>query len=605
MRKVAGFLLEYGLLIIITIPAFISLINPYFFSMHDSQQVARLFVLTEALKQGSIYPRWVDLFGFNYGYPLFNFYPPLIYYLGALFHALGFSLLWSVKMVFISGYVLAALGMYLFVKKLLNGRRAPAYLSAVLYTFFTYHAINAYVRGAMAEFFSMTVLPFVFLALESLRQKNSLKNALFFSVMFALLILTHPLIAFPAVLFIGAYMLHSLVLYSTKAGKLKYLLHAIIGTLGGLLLSAFFWLPSMLERKYTLVDSILLKELANYTIHFVYPDQLWFSPWGYGGSGPGYSDGMSFQIGKIHIAVALFALAACLVAFFFKSKNKLKTDIKHSFRDFVFFFVFMIFAIFMMIPASRFVWDNVTFLHYLQFPWRFMTFVGLLLSVVGAYGIYFTSLSSQRMLGSRSWIPKQVRNDYISIILVVILSVLTVFTYKKYFQPQDYLKVTDKDLTSFDEIAWRVSRTSFEFVPKGVKTKKSDLGTTILAIDNDHVGINKYQLTNGTANVSDVDTKYSDKRFNINVFDNSVDFRLNTYNFPGWAAYIDGQKTTIKDNNDFKLITITVPRGQHTLRFVFEDTPVRAIADWISIASAIAIAVYLVIPIKKTSKKKK
>lgn len=522
----------------------------------------------------------------------FNFYPPLIYYLGALFHALGFSLLWSVKMVFISGYVLAALGMYLFVKKLLMGRRVPAFMAAVLYTFFTYHAINAFVRGAMAEFFSMTVLPFVFLSLEHLRQKTNLKNAFFFSVTFAALILTHPLIAFPAVLFIGAYILHSLVLHKEK---LSYLKNVTTGGVGGILLSAFFWLPSMVERTFTLVDSILLKELANYAIHFVQLDQLWFSPWGYGGSGAGYSDGMSFQLGKIHIAVALLSLAACFFALYLWKQKKLKLDIKYIFSDFGFFFTFMLGAIFMMIEQSKFLWDIISFLHYLQFPWRFMTFVGLFISVVGAYGVYFVTLS----------IKSKQTQTITAIAIVLLFSSVTIVTYQKYFRPQNYLKVTDKELTSFDEIAWRVSRTSFEFVPKGVKTTKSDLGTTILAIDPDTVGVNKYQLTNGTANVSDADTKYSDKRFNINVFDSSVDFRLNTYNFPGWTAYIDNQKTQIADNNDFKLMSVRVPRGEHTLRFVFEDTPVRRAANWISIIALVGIAVYFLIPVKSSSKKKK
>ena len=583
MRKLVNFLLEYGLLIIITIPAFVSLLNPQYFSHHDSQQAARLFVLTEAIKQGDIYPRWVDLFGFNYGYPLFNFYPPLIYYVGALFYSLGFSVLWSVKMIVISGYVLAAAGMYLLVKKLV-GRRPPAYLAAVLYTYFTYHAINAYVRGALAEFFSMTVLPFVFLSLESLRQTINVKNTFFFSITFGLLILTHPLIAFPSILFIGAYMLHSLVLLKEKG---KYALHAAVGGVGGLSLSAFFWLPSMLERRFTLTDNILLTELASHEIHFVQPGQLWFSPWGYGGSGPGYRDGMTFQLGKIHIAVALFSLVATLLALYLWKTKRIKIKSYERFCDFGFYFVFMLGAIFMMIQASGFLWNLISFLQYLQFPWRFMTFVGIFMSVVGGYGIYYIAV-----VFNKKWI---------TVALTVLFSAAAILTYQKYFKPETYLNVTDKELTSFEEIAWRVSRTSFEFIPKDVKTKKSELNTTIPDIEKQNVSRNIYQLSNGTANVSDVHSEYSNKRFNINVFDSSVDFRLNTYNFPGWTAYVDGKKTKIRDNNPFKLITIAVPKGNHTLQFRFEDTPVRAAANSISAAAALTIGGYLIISKLKKS----
>lgn len=582
MRKVYRLILEYGLIIIISIPAFTSLLNPYFFTMHDSQQTARLFVLTEALSQGSIYPRWVDVFGFNYGYPLFNFYPPLIYYVGAFFHLLGFSILWSVKMVVIAGYILAAVGMYMFVKKLLNNRPA-AYLASVLYTYFTYHAINAYVRGAMAEFFSMTVLPFVFLSLETLRRDTSIKNAFFFSITFGLLILTHPLIAFPAMLFIGAYMLHSLVLHTNK---IKYTLHAALGIAFGLLMSAFFWLPSMIERKFTLVDSILLKELASYTIHFVFPDQLWFSAWGYGGSGAGYADGMSFQLGKVHIAIAIFALVMCLIAIAFKRRLPIDRP-KTLFNDFGFFVLFGAGAIFMMISQSEFLWNLISFLQYLQFPWRFMTFIGLFISVIGAYGIYFaTSL----LKGKHAMIA--------AIALVIIMSIGTIATYQKYFKPQEYMKVSDKQLTSFDEIAWRVSRTSFEFVPKGVKTKNSEYGTTVLAIDKKDLNRSQFDVKNGTAKVTPIKTVYDEKVFDIDTA-SGAQFTLHTYNFPGWMAYLDGTKTKISDSNDLKLITVSMPAGKHQLRFVFEDTPVRTIANTLSLVSIILITSSFFINFKK------
>src|SRR3989344_7728429 len=70
------------------------------FIMHDDQQVARLFVFDEALKAGQFPVRWVNGLGFNFGYPLFNFYPPFVYILGEIFHLTGFGFIDSVKIVF-------------------------------------------------------------------------------------------------------------------------------------------------------------------------------------------------------------------------------------------------------------------------------------------------------------------------------------------------------------------------------------------------------------------------------------------------------------------------------------------------------------------------
>ena len=127
--------------LIITIPTFIRILGSGFFSMHDDQQVARLYLLDQALKQGDLYPRWVGLLGFNLGYPLFNFYPPLVYYVGELFHLLGFSYIWSIKLVFITGFIVGAWGMYLLARQLWN--QTAAFVAALLYTYFFYHATTA------------------------------------------------------------------------------------------------------------------------------------------------------------------------------------------------------------------------------------------------------------------------------------------------------------------------------------------------------------------------------------------------------------------------------------------------------------------------------
>src|SRR5438552_2375130 len=99
-------LYDFLLILIITVPAFSSLLNNFFFSMHDDEHIARLYLLDKGLHQGYLYPRWVDFLGFNFGYPLFNFYPPLVYYVGEFFHLFGFSLIWSVKLTFMLGFFL-------------------------------------------------------------------------------------------------------------------------------------------------------------------------------------------------------------------------------------------------------------------------------------------------------------------------------------------------------------------------------------------------------------------------------------------------------------------------------------------------------------------
>lgn len=77
-----------------------ALFVPGFFPIHDDEQIARIFELDSALSDGQFPVRWVQHLGFGFGYPLFNFYPPLSYYSAEAFHLIGFSFIDSTKLVF-------------------------------------------------------------------------------------------------------------------------------------------------------------------------------------------------------------------------------------------------------------------------------------------------------------------------------------------------------------------------------------------------------------------------------------------------------------------------------------------------------------------------
>lgn len=570
-----SWLFELLLIFIITIPSFISLLNNNYFSMHDDQHVARLYLLDQGLRQGDFYPRWVDGLGFGFGYPLFNFYPPLIYYIGEFFHLIGFSLIWSIKLTFILGFILAAWGIYLFAKRVMG--KTAGFLSATLYTYFFYHAVLIYVRGALAEFFSLGILPFVFIAFDKLSDQIKLKNSLFFGIAFALLILTHPLVAFPTLFYLGFFFIFYLV---KQQHKLRFLGYLAIGFFIGLSLSIFFWLPSMTERQYTLVDNILTKELADYKLHYVYLQQFFYSLWGYGGSIAGPFDGMTFQLGKIHIILTIISVLSAI--FYLVAKRKFDKRLQYFF----FFAGLLIFSLFMTTVFSSFIWDNIKYLWYLQFPWRFMTFAGFFISLLAGYSIAFQ--------------PRGL-NKIFTIGLTGFLIITTIVIYQKYFTPQRLLRINDSQLTTQDEISWRVSRSSFEFVPKGITTKKTGLNTTTLAIKKKNIPDKPYAIINGQAQISVLENKFSDKQFLVNA-QTPIVFRLNTYNFPGWKAYINNQPQIISSNNKYKLITVNLPAGQKQLKFVFEGTQMQKTAYLISIMTIICI--FLTFLIYRTSSKK-
>jgi len=551
--------------------------------MHDDQHIARLFLLAKGISEGQLYPRWVDMLGFGFGYPLFNFYPPLIYYVSLVFHFFGFSYIWSVKLMIITGFVLAALGMFYLVKE--ASGKASAYLGAAAYTYFLYHSVTVYIRGALAEFFTLAILPFVFLGLIKLAKKVNLNSSLFFGVSLALLVLSHPLIAFPSLIFIGILFI---LLFLANNQKTKFILLTMFSGLLSLGLSAFFWLPSMVERKYTLVDQILTKELASYKDHFIYLQQLWYSPWGYGGSTPGTGDGLTFQLGKIPIF--LLVVSIFLAFAYFIQKKEFDKYIKMYAASIFLLFV----SLFMTTSYSSFIWDNIKYLWYMQFPWRFLTFTNIFISTSIAFSAFFV----KELINRTSDQYKKYRQTLIN--LLVLLAIVVIgFKYYQYFKPQKLINTSDQKRTNFQEIAWRISSTSYEFVPNKVATKKTSLGTTTLAINEVDLPISPFKIISGQATTSIQKNLFADKEFNISAGSLTI-FQLNTYNFPGWQASIDGHKVTINSNNKLDLITISVPKGKHRLKFEFTDTLIRKIADYTSLISLILLLVIFSYSIQKS-----
>src|SRR5687768_16336957 len=121
------------LLLILVMPAIFSLFVPGFYGASDEVHIAWLYEMDRTLKTGQIPPRYVPDLSFGFGYPLFNFVFPLPFYIGEIFHSLGFSLVDSIKMVFGLSIPLSAVFMYILLNQF-SGKVASL-LGAVLYIY--------------------------------------------------------------------------------------------------------------------------------------------------------------------------------------------------------------------------------------------------------------------------------------------------------------------------------------------------------------------------------------------------------------------------------------------------------------------------------------
>lgn len=94
--------------------------------------IFRLAELSYLLRGGEIFPRWAPNFYHGYGYPIFNFYAPLTYYLGIVPELTPWAdAVAAVKVVFILGLLLGGFGMYGFVRD--NWGRRAGYVAAAVF----------------------------------------------------------------------------------------------------------------------------------------------------------------------------------------------------------------------------------------------------------------------------------------------------------------------------------------------------------------------------------------------------------------------------------------------------------------------------------------
>src|SRR5579864_4820408 len=70
------------------------------------------------LGHGTLYPRWLPMSHHGLGSPVFYYYPPLAYYVGSLFALAGMTTYAALIATFFSAYLLAAAGMYWWLKPL-------------------------------------------------------------------------------------------------------------------------------------------------------------------------------------------------------------------------------------------------------------------------------------------------------------------------------------------------------------------------------------------------------------------------------------------------------------------------------------------------------
>lgn len=504
-----------------------------FFPMHDDTQVVRVSQMAQAISDGHFPVRWVKDLGYGYGYPIFNFYAPLAYYFGGIINLLGVDPLESTKAMMAIGTLLAGVFMYVLARAFWG--ELGGIVAALFYMYAPYHAVDIYVRGAVGEFWAYAFLP---LLAFGLYRRHPVTGALGF----AGVVLSHNLTA----LMLVPFLIITLLLCFFDAYQkqqlyaIRYTLYALLLGLG---LSAFYWLPALLELGYTNIES-QIGGGADFRNHFVCWQQLWESQWGFGGSASGCIDGLSLKIGKLHVLISLVALIG---AFFFWKKHKQQSSI------ILIVSVQLLVAILLTLEVSRPIWEAIGPLAYLQYPWRFL----LLAS-------FFASL----LAGSIVWFAQ--RFSKVSFFAATMLLALLFFGNVKLFQPHYTEGKSVSDFVSEHSIKWTTSRISDEYMPRYFVKPENSTGVVQRRVSVGKVIVDKTDELVFETNES------GEKTILISIAP-----------FPAWKAFIDSTPASYRTRSNG--IELAVLQGVHRVKLSYVSTVPELLGNSISVVGILIL----------------
>lgn len=545
IRVLYRFKRDWLYLILIFISALLagrSLLTPGYFNMHDDLQMLRQRAMEECILDLQIPCRWTPHMGYGFGFPLFNYYPPLPYMVGELFRIVGFSYVDTVKLVFLLSFILSGITMYLLSREFFG--RLGGLLSSIFYIWAPYHAVDVYVRGAMNESWALVWFPLILWSSYRLINYAQFRYIVILALSFFALFTSHNLM----VLIFSPFFAGWVLIWLLKVRSWFTLPQLIISGVWSFGLAAFFTLPVFLEQKLVHVET-LVQGYYEYIAHFASANQILFSRfWDYGPSvWQAKDDRMSFQIGHLHWVLPIFILT-----FLMWRLVKYK-KIDNIIMAFGYLFVVGWFSAFLVHSRSTQIWlEFESILKFVQFPWRFLTLVILSFSFcIGSLVLLFKSSKKN-----------------LTFYWVCVVSVFLIIINFDYFKPEWMGPVTDQE--KFSGVAWDLQQTAgiYDYLPIGASTapKSPQKGIAV--------------ITEGVGSITNTIQKTNFAQFTANIKSDIAITEIGIFQFPGWTAYVNGERAeTYIGDDEWGRMHIDLPNGEHQVILKLENTPVRTIGN--------------------------
>ena len=484
-------------------------------------------------KQGVVYPRWAALAHFGYGEPRFVFYPPASWAFGAALSAI-FPWTFAVDIYIWMVLVAAGASMFVLVRQWLS--RRDAIFAAAFYAVNPYHLMIVYWRSAFAELLASCVLPLLLLFL--LRATEARRRVI---VPLALLLAGAWLINAPAAVMIHYSFALLVVVLAWQRRSPQLLLVGAAAVALRASLAAFYLMPAIYEQRWVnITEAVSTGYRPQDNFLFIHTTDA-------------EHDAFNHLISWLALAeIAVLLIAAWGARSLRKSHRELQNTLA----------VWAIACTALLFPVSALFWKFAPKLRFMQFPWRWLLCLSMIVSVFIAFGL--------RRWPARAFVCAG----------AILLTVFSAYRIQRpWWEDADDLQELRDNTVQPNAGAVGYEGTD-EYTPTGADSSAVDKGARRVVVDGaEHAGIHVVQWN------------AESKEFTAEM-SAPARLALHLFNYPAWRVEVNGRVVQAGTRESTGQMLVPVEAGPNRVQVRFVRTWDRRLGGWISLVTALLLMLW-------------
>lgn len=483
----------------------------------------------------------------NYGYGSGIFYPQLSHIVPAgLTYILQGNIILAVKITHLIVYYISAIMMYKLVNRVFKNKYV-ALISAIFYITAPYAIADVFTRDAMAESFVFMFIPMIVLGLYELFEGSKRSFYIWFIIGYLGMISSHLVMSVYFTAFVFIYLLINI----KKVFKANIFRSLVLSSVIILLITLPFT-SSLIEHNFigeyyvfegtTMTDAGLLRSAT-------------FFPWEFliQHSNERYPSIKQYQ------NLLAVALAVLMIV---KRKSIIKDDAEKKFYKML--WIFVVLALFMMTACP---WEIMPkFMLMLQFAWRIETMLIFALSILA--GLALRNLNTRKAKA----------------ICLGIIVIFNMFTISYSYMPEMFI---DYDINNVDMSYYGMGWEK-EYLP--VRTTKN--------LDYFYNRGNEVIIRRGNAEIEKINDNTPDLDFKVTNNNESIVVELPRIYYIGYNISFTDENNETKElqfymNENGFIDTRVIGNG--IVKVTYTGSAIEKVANKISLATIIVIAIYIVV----------